>query len=419
MPPTEDALAQVARGPGGVAGASGHRRTLADAVLHLIWVEQRISRAEIARRTQLSRSTVSEIVSDLLETRLLAEAGTGPSRGGRRPIALEFQDNAYTILGVDIGASHVAVILMDLGGRQLAWRQADWPVRVDRAGTLALVIRFCEECLAEHGGRRKGLLGIGMAVPSPVDPSDPERISMLAMPAWRGESGVAELRARFKVPVLIDNDANLGTLAEHWWGAGRGIDDFTYIKMGTGIGSGLLVDGKVYRGSHGVAGEIGHVAIDPRGESCICGNRGCLVTLVGTPALEALATRLLPDYPTSVLHQGLVTIQAIESAALADDPLATEVVRRAAEYLGIAVAGLLNLLNPTAVIFGGGFARLGDRLTEPVRQQAIARTFVGSMAAEIRTSQLGPQDVAIGAATQVLDAALTDPTLFPTIGVRP
>jgi len=420
MGPKQHATPRVARGPGGAAGELGRVRTLADAVLHLIWVEQRISRAEIARRTNLSRSTVSDIVASLLTTRLVAEAGAGASRGGRRPIELEFQDDAYTILGVDIGASHISVILTDLGGRQLAWRSAEYPVQSDRAGTLALVAEYCEACLIEYGGPRKQLLGIGMAVPSPVDPLTPERISTLALPAWHGRSGAAELRARFGVPVLVDNDANLGTLGEHWWGAGRGIDDFTYIKMATGIGSGHLLGGKIYRGAHGVAGEMGHLAIDPRGEQCVCGNRGCLVTLVGTQALEALATKLLPEYPTSVLQQSSpVTIGDIEAAALIDDPLAMQVVGTAAAHLGIAVAGLLNLLNPAAVIFGGGFARLGERLTGPVRETAMARTFVSSMAAEIRTSELGERDVAIGAATQVLDAALTDPTLFPTIGARP
>jgi predicted NBD/HSP70 family sugar kinase len=412
---TDTALSTENTGRAGLANPG----TLADAVLHLIWQQRRISRAEIARRANLSRSTVSEIASALLSTRLIAEAGVGVSRGGRRPIVLEFQDDACTILGVDIGATHVSVVLTNLRGRVLGWEHRDHPVRSDPEGTLALVAEFCRVCLKSWGGRRQHLVGIGVAVPSPVDPRHPERLSPIAMPQWRGRNGLEELRSQFKIPLLVDNDANLGALAEHWWGAGRGVDDFAYIKMATGIGLGHLIGGRIYRGSSGVAGEIGHLTIDPRGETCVCGNRGCLATLVGTQALVSLTTKLLPDFPDSVLTQGEVTITAIEDAALADDPLAMQVVRTAAEHLGIAVAGLLNLMNPAAVILGGGLSRLGERLLGPLRETVHRRTFVGSLAAsEIRTSPLGPGGIAIGAATMVLDAALTDPTLFPTIGAR-
>jgi predicted NBD/HSP70 family sugar kinase len=141
--------------------------------------------------------------------------------------------------------------------------------------------------------------------------------------------------------------------------------------------------------------------------------------VVGTQALIGLATRLLAEFPDSVLGRAEVTIAAIEDAALADDPLALRVVHMAAESLGIAVAGLLNLTNPAAVILGGGLSRLGERLVGPLRESVHRRTFVSSMAAsEILTSQLGPRGFAIGAATLVLDAALTDPNLFPTIGAR-
>jgi len=392
-------------------------RTLADTVLHLIWQQRRISRAEIARQLDLSRSTVSGVVATLLSTALVSEAGVGASRGGRRPIVLEFQDDACPILGVDIGASHVSVVLTDLRGQVLHWEHRDHPVRADPEGTLALVTEFCRVCLGSWKGRRRNLVGIGVAVPSPVDPRHPEKLSGSALPAWQGLPWREQLQSRFDVPVLVDNDANLGAMAEHWWGAGRGLDDFAYIKMATGIGAGQYVGGRIYRGVSGVAGEIGHLAIDPRGELCVCGNRGCLTTFVGTQHLVALARKLLPEYPGSVLHARELTITAIEDAALADDPLGLQVARTAAEYLGIAVAGLLNLMNPAAVILGGGFTRLGERLLGPLRETVFRRTFVGSVAAsEIRTSQLGPRDIAIGAATMVLDAALTEPSLFPTIG---
>jgi predicted NBD/HSP70 family sugar kinase len=393
--------------------------TLSDEVLRLIWRQRRISRAEIARRANLSRSTVSDIVNALLASGLVSEAGVGASRGGRRPIVLEFQDDAGVILGVDMGATHVAVALTDLRGTVLAWEHEEHPVRTDPVGTWALIVELCSRALAAWGGRRQHLVGIGVAVPSPVDPRHPERLSPLVLPEWQGETGFDRLRAEFGVPVLVDNDANLGALAEQWWGAGRGIDDFAYIKVATGIGSGHIISGRIYRGATGVMGEIGHLTIDPRGEPCVCGNRGCLATLVGSQALKERARHLLRKFPASALAGAEPTIAEIEDAAMAGDPLALQVVEEAAEYLGIAVAGMLNLMNPAAVILGAGLSRLGEQLLGPLRDTVLRRTFVSSVAAsQIRTSELGPRGIAVGAATLMLDAALTDPSLFPTVGAR-
>lgn len=388
--------------------------SLADTILRLIWRERTISRAEIARQADLARSTVSEIVGSLLPTGLVTEVGPGPSNGGRCPILLQFRDESRSILGVEIGATHVAAALTDLRGRVLTWKEQSHPVREDPEGTRALAMSLCDECLGT--GRRRGsrrLIGIGVAVPSPVDPRYPERLSEVVLPKWRGRSGLEGLRERYRVPLFVDNDANLGALAEHSWGAGRGVDDLAYIKVGTGVGSGHVIGGVIYRGATGVAGEIGHMAIDPQGDPCICGLRGCLATLIGTAALEARAAVLLREYRESVLVGTIPTISSIEDAALAGDPLALRVTTEAAEHLGIALAGLLNLMNPAMVILGGGLARLGELLLTPLRETVQRRTLMSSVAAaEIRTSELGPRAVAVGASTMVLKAALADSRLF-------
>lgn len=394
--------------------ASLHRPS-AGGVLELIWRERRISRAEIARRTGLSRSTVSEIVDDLLGTRLVAEIGDGPSEGGRRPVVLQFQDDAYGILGIDVGAAHVAVALIDLRGQVLAWEHRAHPVRSDPQGTLALMDELSDACLRRWKLGTDRLGGVGIAVPSPVDPRDPDRVSDVVMPDWTGVHVGERLRERFQVQVFVDNDANLGALAERWWGAGREVDDFAYVKVATGVGAGLIVRKEIYRGAHGVAGEIGHLAIDPQGEPCVCGLRGCLATRVGTRALVARAAALLPSHPESALAGREITTAAIEDAALAGDPLALQVVDEAAEYLGIAVAGMLNLLNPGRVIIGGGLARLGELLLVRLRRSMASRTLVSSIApTEIVTSELGPRTVAVGAATLVLQNALADLRHFRT-----
>lgn len=388
-------------------------------VLRLVWQEREISRADIARRRELSRSTVSVIVEELLGLGLVREVGAGESRGGRRPIVLQFDDAAAVILGIDLGATHVAAILTDLRGGVLAWQHRKHPVRDDPGGALSLVNELAEACLDAWGGSRRLLLGAGMAVPSPVDPARPDLLNSVVMPAWRDVPVGKGLRKRFRLPVIVDNDANLGALAERWWGAGRGVDDFVYVKLATGIGSGFFVDGRIYRGANGIAGEIGHVSIDPGGERCGCGLRGCLVTLVGAPALLRRARALLAEHPGSALARKEFGITVLEDAALAADPLALQVVNEAGQHLGVVIAGLLNVLNPARVVIGGGLARLGDLLLEPLRQVVRSRTLASSVeASSIVASELGARAIATGAATLLLDRALSDPRHFPAAVAR-
>ena len=408
-------MTTVRRAKSSRAGA-GREGGPATEVLGFVWRRKAVSRAEIARHTGRSRSTISEVVGRLLPTGLIEEVGSGESRGGRRPILIGFRDRASVILGVDIGAAHVSVALTDLRGRILEWREEDHPVRSDPQGTADLAVRLGRACLAARGSGGPALMGIGVAVPSPVDPGSPYRILERILPAWHAFDLLGVLRDRFEVPVFVDNDANLGALAEHHWGKAVGIDDFAYLKVATGIGAGLMIGGEIYRGATGVAGEIGHVAIDPRGPECVCGNRGCLATFVGTAPLLSRIQSLLPQFPQSVLNGAVADIRALEDAALADDPLALKVVDEAARNLGIVIAGVLNLMNPGSVIVGGSLARLGDRLLVPLSEAVAGRTLVASAAASrIRTSELGPRATALGAATHVLAAALADPRLFPAV----
>ena len=393
-------------------------RPLADAVLRLIWQHRSVSRADIARLAGLSRSTVSEIVSEILPMGIVAEGGEGPSQGGRRPIVLEFRDDACAILGVEMGAAHVTAVLTDLRGRVLAHATREHPVRNDPHGTRRLIEALCRECLDSPAAAERPLVGIGVAVPCPLDPSHPDRLSEIVIPAWGGRLGLEDLSHRLAAPLMVDNDANLGALAEHWWGVGRGVDDLAYIKVATGIGSGHVIGGEIYRGATGTAGEIGHISIDPKGKRCICGLQGCLVTLAGSQALVERARELGAEYPGSSLAGPGISVRDIENAALAGDPLALRVATEATEHLGRAVASMMNLMNPSLVIVGGDLALLGDLLLGPLREHVRNRTLVSSLAAaEIRTSGLDPLSVAIGAATLVLKAALEDSRLFPQVAV--
>jgi len=372
---------------------------LTTTVLDLVWKRREVSRAEIARNTGRSRSTISDVVSRLLDTGLVREVGSGESRGGRRPILIGFRDDAGVILGVDLGATHVSVILTDLRGSVLAWHDRPYPVRTDPGGAGKLVVELCRDCMTEWNGDSRLLMGIGVAVPSPVDPESPDRVLERIHPAWRGRAILDRLDAAFRAPVFVDNDANPGAVAAPWRGTAPGADDCLSLKAATGV-----------------AGEIGHIVVDPRGPECVCGSHGCLATLVGTQALVERTSNLLQTSPPSALAGKELNIKVIEDAALADDPVALRVVHEAAHHLGIALAGVLNLLNPGSVVVGGSLARAGDRLLVPLREAVFRRTLVASAAAaDIGISELGPQATALGAATHVLVAALANPSLFPGV----
>jgi len=248
-------------------------------------------------------------------------------------------------------------------------------------------------------------VAIGLAVPSPLDPKRPGRLSERILPAWAGWRPAELLGSRTGLPVFMDNDANLGALAEHWWGAGQGVGELAYLKLGTGVGAGLIIDGEIYRGAFGIAGEIGHTAIDPNGPLCRCGLPGCLEAMVGAQSLVARAEETL-EHEVSDLADLL-------GAAEAGDVGAQALVADAGRYLGIAVANLINLVNPGMVVLGGRLPSAGELLFGPLRDAMQARALSTSWeSAEVRSSLLGREAVALGAATLVLQAALADPTLF-------
>jgi glucokinase-like ROK family protein len=383
---------------------------LSDYILRLIWREHQISRVDIARKLGLSRSTVTEAVKDLLASRYIAEIGSGVSSGGRCPVVLEFQDNSKFIVGVDVGATHISVALTNLRGKLLNWIEIKHPVREDPKGTWELVIELCKQCIEESELNAGSLMSIGIAFPSPVDPLHPETLSESILPGWDGLSGIEELRSHFNIPIFVDNDANLGALAEHWWGGGRGIEDLVYIKLGNGIGAGYILGGEIYRGAKGIAGEMSHMSININGNQCGCGLKGCLATYLASWAIELRAKDLLSAYPDSDLNLGELNVWMIEEAALGGDNLALKLVREASEYLSIAISSIVNLINPSKVIVGGSLSRVGDLLIDPAKDKVRKTNLVPSLSpTDIAVSELGTKATAIGAATLALKETFSEP----------
>ncbi len=387
----------------------------ANLILKLIWKEKSISRAEIARLTGLARSTVSEIVGQLLDHGLILEIGTAKSEIGRRPIMLVFNYDAFGIIGIDMGVTHVGVSMVNLGGEVKCWRQVEHQVRPDPQGTIERMKSLVDECITETNFSPERLVGIGISVPSPVDPGDPAQcLSPLILPHWKDYDLRQIFGHAYNTSIYVDNDANLGALAEHWWGAGKGGEHLAFVKIGSGIGAGLVFNGEIYRGARGMAGEIGHMIIDSTASQTLFGHKGGLVTLIGSEAIVENVQARLPEFPKSVLKSNGVSVRAVADAALADDPLARQVVRDVGYHLGIAVANLLNLFNPSIVVLGGAITQAGETLIEDMSEVVKERTLWESISdSKLLISTLGEQSISVGAATQVLHAALDDMSLFP------
>ena len=381
-------------------------------LLNLLWREREISRADLARRSGLSRSTVSAIVNDLLGTGLVEETGAGISSGGRRPIMLEFQDQSSFIVGIELGATHVSCVLTDLHCKVRASWSAPAPVRNEPEAALEKMMLGVRSVLEADGVGLSRVLGIGVAVPSPVDSEHPGELLPLVAPKWKGYNIATLLKESFGRPVFIDNDANLGALAELWWGAGCSAGDLAFIKVATGIGAGLTINARIFRGTSGIAGEIGHTSIDPNGPLCVCGLNGCLATFIGTPALLERAEAQLRASRSN--RPPPVSIDDLVNAALGGDPPSVELIQYAGNKLGVGIANMLNLLNPKTVVIGGGIARAGDLIIDAVCQTIRGLSLPASISStEIRTTSLNEWGIALGAATLTLEAALQTPSLFP------
>ena len=387
-------------------------------VLRLIRQQGPLARVAIARRTGLSRTTVSSIVDSLLADELVREGETlnaAPS-GGRRPILVHFNESAGIILGIDFGRTHFTLLATDLHAHVIARKSGPCDTDLGPDVLLHRLISEIRQLVSEHHLDWDRVVGVGMGIPGPVDATLNMLVTPPRMAGWDMVDVTAILRSALGIPVLLNNDANLGALAEGRYGEAIGASNYIYVKVGTGIGCGLVIDGKIYRGSSGVAGEFGHFTIDKDGPLCACGNQGCLEAVAGAPQIVRMA--LSAGY-----GQGEATVRApgddedaevdvadVIQAALRGDKACRAAVGRAAELIGVAMAGLVNLVNPSVILLYGSVARAGELLLEPIRKAIRERSLLAaSRTVRVQTSALGDSAIALGAATMVLDAIFGAP----------
>jgi len=371
--------------------SSLHRANL-ERVVRAVRMAGSLTQAEIARTTGLSAATVSNIVRELKDNGTVEVTPT--SAGGRRARSVSLSGDAGIVVGVDFGHSHLRVAVGNLAHQVLAEEAEPIDVDVSAAQGFDRAEQLVERLIASTGFRREKVIGMGLGVPGPIDVETGTLGSTAILPGWAGTNPREELAARLGVEVHVDNDANLGALGELVWGSGRGARDLAYIKVASGVGAGLVINGQIYRGPGGTAGEIGHITLDESGPVCRCGNRGCLETFTA-------ARYVLPLLHSS--HGPDLTMTEVVRLARAGDPGCRRVVADIGRHVGSGVANLCNLLNPSRVVLGGDLAEAGDLVLDPIRD-SVSRYAIPSAARRLTVvpGALGGRAEVLGALALVL-----------------
>ncbi|WP_431041697.1 ROK family transcriptional regulator [Streptomyces sp. P1-3] len=380
--------------------SSLHRANL-ERVVRAVRMAGSLTQAEIARSTGLSAATVSNIVRELKDGGTVEVTPT--SAGGRRARSVSLSGDAGIVVGVDFGHTHLRVAIGNLAHQVLAEEAEPLDVDASAAQGMDRAEYLVNRLIAATGSSPEKVIGVGLGVPGPIDMETGALGSTAILPGWAGTNPRDDLAARLGVPVHVDNDANLGALGELVWGAGRGVADLAYIKIASGVGAGLVINGQIYRGPGGTAGEIGHITLDESGPVCRCGNRGCLETFTA-------ARYVLPLLHSS--HGTDLTVERMVQLAREGDPGCRRVIADVGRHIGSGVANLCNLLNPRRVVLGGHLAEAGDLVLNPIRE-SVARYAIPSAARQLSVmpGALGGRAEVLGALALVL-SEMGDSTLL-------
>jgi predicted NBD/HSP70 family sugar kinase len=382
-------------------------------VLSAVQAAEGTSRIEIAERTGLTAQTVSVIVRRLMAEGLVREDGTVPSAGGKPRSTLRVNANAGYSVGVHFDPGEVSCVVVDLSGRTIRRSSKRIDTETEPEVLIAETARTAKRLLASARVPAHAVLGVGAACPGPIDQAQGLVISPPRRDRWTEVPIRKLLEEKIGFPVTIDNDATAAAIGERWAGLGRGVSDFAYLYIGTGIGGGVFLANQVYRGASRNAGEFGHIVVERDGLLCYCGNRGCLEAMCRPSAIvEEVIAELRAGRPSRLSQPfaqdpSLVDYRAICKAAAGDDPLARSVIDRAAGYLAMCAVTIANVLDLQLLILGGhAMAYVGEiycqRIARALRELPVARK-VHRM--QVATSSLTEDAIAVGAATLVFHKA--------------
>ena len=369
------------------------------------------SRHGMAEQLGFSKSKANALIAGLVEQGLLAEAGLQRSSGGRRPENLQLHAGLGVVVGIDIGATSVDVAVLGPDLAVLAHHGEPADVREGPGVVLARVRVLVRELLSRAGFEPRQVIGIGIGVPGPVNFEIGQLVNPPLMPAWDSFSIRDYLREEYAAPVFVDNDVNLMALGE-LWRLQRSLPNFLVVKVGTGIGCGIVCHGEVYRGAAGSAGDVGHICVDQEGPRCHCGNLGCVEVMAAGPAITRMAVEAAMAGESAALAeclraQGRIDAIDVGEASRAGDASANAIVQRAGSLIGQMLASIVNFFNPSHVFIGGGITRIGPLFLAAVRQSVYQRSLaLSTRHLEIQYTPLGTQGGLVGAGVLAMQETL-------------
>jgi glucokinase-like ROK family protein len=380
-------------------------------VVRVLRKKGQTSRTEIAHVTGWSRAKTSQEVNSLIEKEYLSEAGEGVSTGGRKPRLLHFNGHLGYIVGIDIGATSLVIALADATGSILRRVAEPADVRRPPEEVLGRCSARILDLVVAQGIDPEQILGIGVGVPGPVNFGRGILIAPPLMPDWENYPIRNFLKDAFPSAfVVVDNDVNIMALGEQRSGNAANIDHFLVIKIGTGIGCGIMTNGKIHRGSDGCAGDIGHICVDKQGPICRCGNRGCLEAMAAGPAIADKAMQAVREGKSELLREmmennhGSLSPEDVNAACREGDEAALEIIRASGQMIGDVLAGIVNFFNPSHIFITGGIANFGNHLLIAIKHAVLRRSLpLATTNLAINFSQTGSDAGVIGAIMLALE----------------
>jgi predicted NBD/HSP70 family sugar kinase len=388
-------------------------------ILQLIHSGMNNSRLELAKMAELSPSSITAIVQRLIKKGLVVESEPSTSQLGRRPIPLQVRGDVAYLVGVDLGSFFLRIVITDINGEVVYRSQSRTEMQVGRERVLEKTFHSIHQAIRESKIPPKLIKGIGIAHSGVIDSEAGVVLSYPRpgqMAEWKNVPLREIFRKEFNFHCVLEDSVRTATIAERSFGAGRDLSNFLYIDAGMGIGAGIFIDGKIYRGAGGRAGEFGHITVNESGPLCSCGNTGCLESVASCGAIiQNVKTAIDKGIDSKIRELAggdleKISIELIAKAAEEDDSLAYRVLQRSASYIGIGLANLVNLLNPKVVIFGGALFReipqlIADPLRRIIKQRSLEKS---AQEVQLVVSTLGGEGSAMGAARLTAEAIMED-----------
>lgn len=392
-------------------------------VLQLIHAKPKISRVELCKETRLSPAAISAIVRGLIERGLIVESGQNSSALGRKPVSLSLRDDSGFLVGVDLGSYFTRIVVTDMQGTPTYKQECRTGIHDGRDIVLSRTLKSIHKAIDQSRAKKGAFKGIGIGHSGVIDVTKGLVLSFTRpgqMTEWKNVPLQEIIEREFGLPCQLEDSVRAVAIAERLFGQGVGLNDFIYVHVGMGIGAAIFINGKLYRGPGGSAGEFGHITVDEHGPLCCCGNLGCLETLASCEAIiQSIKEAIEKGVSSQVLDlaQGnldQISIEIIGQAAQRGDSLSYRVLNEAVSHIAVAVAGVVNLLNPHVLIFGGPLFRSApelflDPLKRIIRQRALEKS---ANEVQLKISTLGSEAGAIGVARLVSEVVL--PGLYRT-----